>query len=537
MATEQFKRLLRTNTFNLPLPVTLKAEHIRKIYRTHLVSVKSDGTRQAIVVHGDANDSIAVSLVDRQLQSKQIITIPLAQMPSGFNEYTGAFKYNDGCVLDCELLSEGSSPVGLQIFDCYVLGGFDTRSLRLSERLECAGTFVDAFASLTGLDMQVKPFYDIEHIPQILNSCTHRIDGLIFQSKRLPPGSNGRDPNSYKWKWNHTLDFEWSDSNWYIESNGGRILASDIGIRVLPATGQSAGIYECEQTGQNIWSPMQVRLDKQKANHLSTVQDTLRTINEGLFDPAELHRRFMLARQQRIKSDKSDTCQRYIIGIDVGLRNLAMCAIGQCSDGSTHIVNWQMYDCLGMKDAKKLSISECVDLVIARLRTVQLLNVPPQIIAIEQQPVGRAVSGNIRMKCVSHALQAILSVQYPDAEIVFVNPKLKFAQQLVQERMGDSLQAATVEEKKQTSKQRYAVHKKLTAQMVQQVVAGTSFEDWYNQLKKKDDAADAYLIALIAAQQSSAAKKRKKRAKKGTKGATNGDTKGDTNGGTKRKRT
>ena len=180
--------------------------------------------------------------------------------------------------------------------------------------------------------------------------------------------------------------------------------------------------------------------------------------------------------------------------------------------------------------AKKLSISECVDLVIARLRTVQLLNVPPQIIAIEQQPVGRAVSGNIRMKCVSHALRHSY-VQYPDAKIVFVNPKLKFAQQLVQDRMGDSQQAATVEEKKQTSKQRYAAHKKLTAQMVQQVVAGTSFEDWYNQLKKKDDAADAYLIALIAAQQSSA-KKRKKRAKKRTKGEIKGEIKRDT----KRKR-
>ena len=505
MAAAHLKRLLGTETFNLPLPVTLKAEHIRKIYRSHLVSVKSDGTRQALVVHANTDGGLVVSLVNRQLVAQELATIQ--QGITDENEFTGPFNYNDGCVLDCELLEVPRRC--LQIFDCYVLGGYDTRSLRLKERLTCAETLTKALAShVAGIDIEVKPFHAIEHIPQILEDCNHKIDGLIFQSKYLPPGSN-RDPNSYKWKWDHTIDFEWLHNNWHIESNGGRILASDIGIHIAPVTGQS-GIYECRRTRSNIWEAVQLRPDKSKSNHLTTVRDTLRTIEEGLFDPKDLHSRFMLARQQRMDSNSASIHQRYIIGIDVGLRNLAMCAIGQCADGTTHIVNWQMYDCLGMKDAKKLSISECVDLVIARLRTVRLLNVPPAIIAIEQQPVGRAVSSNIRMKCVSHALQAILSVQYPDANIVFVNPKLKFAQQLVQERMGDSQQADTgAEEKKQTSKQRYAAHKKLTAQMVQQVVVGTSFEDWYLRLKKKDDAADAYLIALIAAQQSTKNKKRK----------------------------
>ena len=60
----------------------------------------------------------------------------------------------------------------------------------------------------------------------------------------------------------------------------------------------------------------------------------------------------------------------HIVGIDVGLRNLALCCI---DDETGAIVHWDVLDVLKDKKAKSVSIEKSVELLLEELKTLPWL--------------------------------------------------------------------------------------------------------------------------------------------------------------------
>ncbi len=188
-----------------------------------------------------------------------------------------------------------------------------------------------------------------------------------------------------------------------------------------------------------------------------------------------------------------------VLGIDVGLRNLAFCRV-RVEEKTFHVEEWRVLDVLGTRNAKKTTIQESVNLVISALLTLEFLE-GVELVAIESQPVGRAVSSNVRMKVISHCIQTFFQLLGHTCN--FVNPKSKMCDEIVknmnpvaEEKSGDD-----------ATKQRYAVRKKAAIAAV-----ATNVEDewqpFWAGLKKKDDAADSLLIALTAGRPKSKKRKR-----------------------------
>ena len=196
----------------------------------------------------------------------------------------------------------------------------------------------------------------------------------------------------------------------------------------------------------------------------------------------------------------------HIVGIDVGLRNLALCCI---DDETGAIVHWDVLDVLKDKKAKSVSIEKSVELLLEELKTLPwlcALEAGDQV-AIEAQPVGRAATGNVRMKCVSHAIQSFVRLQ-TKAGCCFVNPKTKVGVEM----LGEYVDCSDAQGDENTKK-RYARHKKAAVVKVGEDVKGTQWEAFFhNELKKKDDAADAFLLANVVryGKKKKVSKKRKK---------------------------
>ena len=192
-----------------------------------------------------------------------------------------------------------------------------------------------------------------------------------------------------------------------------------------------------------------------------------------------------------------------VVGIDVGLHNLALCRILRNGDDFT-IEQWKLIDCAEGLNAKKLSIEQSVALVVQTLKLQGDLFSGAEVVAIESQPVGRVATGNTKMKCVSHAIQAFVLSAHPSiGRVLFVNPKNKMANAFV----GKTLQ---LEGGDDAVKKRYKKHKDAAVAAVTELVRGVLvWEEFFHSLKKRDDVADSLLLACVA--KLPAAKKRKRR--------------------------
>ena len=124
-----------------------------------------------------------------------------------------------------------------------------------------------------------------------------------------------------------------------------------------------------------------------------------------------------------------------ILGIDVGLRNLAVCAVDVEEETFT-VRQWAVLDVLKEKKAKQVTIEESVSLMLNALGERPALFEGVELVAIESQPVGRVVSANVRMKVVSHCIQSFVALK-TDCKCCFVNPKSKLTQELVRKMCGE----------------------------------------------------------------------------------------------------
>lgn len=192
-----------------------------------------------------------------------------------------------------------------------------------------------------------------------------------------------------------------------------------------------------------------------------------------------------------------------VIGIDVGLHNLALCTV-QRDEASLTIEHWVVVDCAPGKNATKMSIEDSCAAVVDTLDSMAIEDV--QLFAIESQPCGRVATGNTKMKVVSHCIQTWARLRFPEAKVTFVNPKNKMAREYVGELLGLEGGDAAV-------KTRYKKHKDAAVAAARKIVEGK--EQWsvyLESLKKKDDAADALLLAAVAGKKPKRkSRKRKKR--------------------------
>ena len=196
-----------------------------------------------------------------------------------------------------------------------------------------------------------------------------------------------------------------------------------------------------------------------------------------------------------------------IIGLDVGIHNLALSRIERDSTNAiVAIEDWKLLDCAPEMNATKLSIEDAVRLVVETLEQNASFFENVDVLAIESQPCGRLATGNLKMKVISHGIQTWAMLRFPEMKTVFVNPKNK----LTREYCGDLLQ---LEGGDAAVKARYKKHKKLAVDACKAIV--DSFEEWtefFAKHKKKDDIADALLLAAVAERKKS--RKRKAKAKK-----------------------
>ena len=150
-----------------------------------------------------------------------------------------------------------------------------------------------------------------------------------------------------------------------------------------------------------------------------------------------------------------------IVGIDVGLHNLALCTVQRNGETCT-IEQWQLVDCAPGKNAAKMSIADACSAVIDALAAMQMEDV--QLFAIESQPCGRVATGNTKMKVISHCIQQWARLRFPEAKVTFVNPKNKMAREYVGDLLG-------LEGGDDAVKARYKKHKDAAVAAAQQRLA------------------------------------------------------------------
>jgi hypothetical protein len=196
-----------------------------------------------------------------------------------------------------------------------------------------------------------------------------------------------------------------------------------------------------------------------------------------------------------------------IVGLDVGIRNLSICRIERDSTNAiVAIEDWKLIDCAPEKNATKLSIEEGVRLVVETLEENTSFFENVDVLAIESQPCGRVATSNLKMKVISHGIQTWAILRYPEMKTIFVNPKNK----LTREYCGDLLQ---LEGGDAAVKARYKKHKQMAVAACGRIVEGfPEWKSWFESHRKKDDVADALLLATVADR-----KKVRKRKKKETK--------------------
>ena len=193
---------------------------------------------------------------------------------------------------------------------------------------------------------------------------------------------------------------------------------------------------------------------------------------------------------------------------DMGIKNLALCVVEAEGDAEATISHWEMIDTLQgtrINNAKAIRIESAVQALVDAMRAREPIWEGVTEVIIEQQPVGRLPVSNTLMKCLSHVLQAYFYAR--GARVRFCSPKKKLGLAGVDDA------AAPAKEK---AAQRYARHKQAAIDETRRRVDG-AWLTWFDALPKRDDAADAFLQALVMAREDAAA--RVKRAEKEAKEA------------------
>ena len=186
-----------------------------------------------------------------------------------------------------------------------------------------------------------------------------------------------------------------------------------------------------------------------------------------------------------------------ILSFDMGIKNLAYVVLEKQEVGF-NICLWTVEDVVeGYTQAKKPTIAQCVEAMVNHLQTIDISGVTH--VLIEQQPVGFHQRSNTMMKCLSHVVQGFF-VDKGIEHVAFVSPKRK----LKMEGCPDTKGLKT--------KDRYNLHKRFAIDKTLELLPESTWKDWFESMKKQDDAADCFLQAYQTLMEKP--KKKRKRASK-----------------------
>lgn len=312
-------------------PVSFAARHKLELQKQdYYVCEKSDGIRCLMYLTGDGPEEITY-LIDRK---NDYYHVPLLHFPISSEQER---EFHTGTLVDGELVNDtmpnGSIQLKYLVFDCLVLGSSSLMHRSLDKRL---AYFRDkVFTPYRELykkypeEIQYLPFcvdfknmelgYGIEMMfREILPNLAHGNDGLIFTCKNSPY-QFGTDPHILKWKSEdeNSIDFrvtlEWPmrdpdsddpDEDGNLTQYPDYSAMPTLTLRVFRTDGKDDRfgylyleeqewdditdmdlpiddrIAECYLDEQHRWRFLRFRDDKQEANHISTVQSIMESIED-----------------------------------------------------------------------------------------------------------------------------------------------------------------------------------------------------------------------------------------------------------------
>ena len=312
-------------------PVSFAARHKLELQKQdYYVCEKSDGIRCLMYLTGDGSEEITY-LIDRK---NDYYHVPFLHFPISSEQER---EFHTGTLVDGELVNDtmpnGSIQLKYLVFDCLVLDSSSLMHRSLDKRL---AYFRDkVFTPYRELykkypeEIQYLPFvvdfknmelgYGIEMMfREILPNLAHGNDGLIFTCKNSPY-QFGTDPHILKWKSEdeNSIDFrvtlEWPlrDPDFDDPDEDGNLTQyldysamPYFNLRVFRTDGKDDHfghmyleeqewdemtvmdlpmddrIVECYLDEQHRWRFLRFRDDKQEANHISTVQSVMESIED-----------------------------------------------------------------------------------------------------------------------------------------------------------------------------------------------------------------------------------------------------------------
>ena len=198
-------------------------------------------------------------------------------------------------------------------------------------------------------------------------------------------------------------------------------------------------------------------------------------------------------------------------GYDVGIRNLAVCAMRVEADASNprgatcRVLRWEILDCVraagaGDVDLGRMRQDAAVSLCATAwpLLSGSMVSEWPDEVYIEQQP-GRL---NSKMQVVSHCLQLFLHLEFGRRSDGRALPRIEFVEPDLKLQEADFSEYYASPGKK-TRDKKYTLNKKHAREFVPRLLreSGESrYADWFEgQGGKRDDLADACLMAYYRA--------------------------------------
>lgn len=312
-------------------PVSFAARHKLELQKQdYYVCEKSDGIRCLMYLTRDGPQEVTY-LIDRK---NDYYHVPLLHFPISSEQEC---EFHTGTLVDGELvndtMSDGSIQLKYLVFDCLVLDGSSLMHRSLDKRLayfrdKVFTPYLELYKKYPG-EVRYLPFvvdfknmefgYGIEMMfREILPNLAHGNDGLIFTCKNSPY-QFGTDPHILKWKSEdeNSIDFrvtlEWPlrepdfddpDEDGNLTQYPDYSAVPIFNLRVFRTDGKDDHfgylyleeqewedmtimdlpmddrIVECYLDEHHRWRFLRVRDDKQEANHISTVQSVMESIED-----------------------------------------------------------------------------------------------------------------------------------------------------------------------------------------------------------------------------------------------------------------
>lgn len=268
-----------------PMPITIQRKNIHQLQNhQYWVTEKSDGERQMLLL----DEKMGNMLINRKFQTKPY------ELPS-------CFKPEMSVLLDGEYFETTQT---FLIFDIVMFNHQSIANEKFSIRLQKMETFVRETKLPT--QIRLKTFYPRQKLDVLLQKMetmddgrilfhsdtgeTNECDGLIFVPENEPYLCH--DIKLFKWKWTgmNTIDLlvesQNNDDSFALSAGGYQnqtviithVQKEDISFTVFP--GQ---IVECNyDRTEGKWIVLNVREDKIKPNHITTVISTMETMIDNL---------------------------------------------------------------------------------------------------------------------------------------------------------------------------------------------------------------------------------------------------------------